>query len=144
MKVRKVIEVSCYMENQPGVLGRVAGALAKEGINIVGIHSYEGHLQNMTRFVVADEHVFKTEMILRGMGIELVTQTEVIEITFQSKVGFVAALSTYLGKKGVNIVIAYFTESPHAETIAFLTVDRTDETLEILEAAVKLEEFSEY
>ena len=144
MKVRKVTEVSCYMDNQPGVLGNVASALAKENINIIGVHSYEGHLQSMTRFVVADENTLKTEMILRGLGIEVVTQSEVIEVSFRSKIGFMATLCSRLGKEGINIQMIYFTESLEGETLSYISVDRTDDTIAVLEAAAKTDEFSQY
>ncbi|MDF2379116.1 MAG: ACT domain-containing protein [Candidatus Gracilibacteria bacterium] len=144
MKIKKVTEVSCYMENKPGVLGKVAGALDQEGIKIIGLHSYEGHLQNMTRFVLADKDLTKSEMILRSLGIDLITQIGVLEVLFQSKSGFIAKLTSLLGEAGINIQVMYFTESPDGATMAYITVSNTDKALEILEDANKTEAFSKY
>lgn len=144
MNVRLVTEVSCYMKNEPGMLGLVAQAFADAQINIIAIESTAGHLECLTRFIVDEAMAQTAEETLRSIGIEIITKNEVLEILFRSKIGFMAKICKKFGEYEVNIEVMYFTESPDGQTMAFFALSDTPKAHQVIRDAIDAGEFNEF
>jgi hypothetical protein len=107
-RVRILTEVSCYMKNVPGMLGRLLKNLALKGVNIDGIQSYDGQLQSLVRLVVDKPDV--AEAVLRESGVDLISLPEIIEVLTKNEMGGLAKVTSILGEHEINIISIYSTD----------------------------------
>jgi len=129
--VKIVIELCCYLENKPGNLAEVAKRLAEKKININGIVTYEGQLQSLVRIAV--DNVDLAEKVLRGMGVDLVSRYELLEVDVINKVGGLAKIAAVLGENGINIESIYATGGGTEYALAYIRVSDLDQAKSILE-----------
>lgn len=101
-------EVSCYMKNVPGMLGRLLRELAEKKVNIVGIQSYDGQLQSLVRLIVDKPQI--TEQVLRKSGVDLISLPEVVEVLTANEIGGLAKVTNILGENSINIESIYSTD----------------------------------
>lgn len=136
MRAKIVNEISCYMENKPGMLARLAQRLAEENISVTGIQSYDGQLQSLVRVVVDKPDL--TEKILREQGVELISRPEIIEVQVRNAPGGLAEITSLLGNHEININSIYSTDGLN-ENIgrSYIRVEGVDTAVELLNRELK-------
>lgn len=104
MKVCK--QLSVFLENKPGTLACVSGALAARGLNIVAFSISDAVDHGVIRMVVSDP-VRATHVL--GEGGMMVVESDVIALDMPNKPGALALVAERLSKARVNIEYAYGT-----------------------------------
>jgi hypothetical protein len=97
-------QLSIFVENEPGVLARVARALADGGVNLRAISVSDNADDAVLRIVVDDER--QATHILEQTGALCVTR-EVVEVDLPDKPGALAGVAALLAAKNINISYAY-------------------------------------
>ena len=100
-------DITIYMTDQPGELGRVAQALGDRGVNIDGFCAVigGGGMGEIHVLVDDDEGAFRA---LADAGIEVASEQEVAVVDVdEDRPGVLAELSRRLGEAEVNITLAY-------------------------------------
>lgn len=101
-----VKQLSIFLENKPGVLGRLCQTFAKEKVNIEGLSISDTVDHAVVRLVTSN--VRKAREILETAGV-LVVETDVIVLTLADKPGMLAQVAGKLAKAKINIEYAYGT-----------------------------------
>ena len=104
MKVVK--QLSIFLENKPGVLARLCGELAEQGINLQGISISDTVDHAVIRMLPSDPD--KALAMLEDAG-QLVVETDVLVLPLADHPGELARLATKQAKAKVNIEYAYGT-----------------------------------
>lgn len=104
MKVHK--QLSIFLENKPGTLARVSGALAARRINILGLSIMDAVDHGVVRMVVSNP---VQAAHLLGEGGLMVVESDVLALDLPDKPGALARLAEKLSKARVNIEYAYGT-----------------------------------
>jgi len=130
MKARIVTEISCYLDNKPGILAKLTDLLAQGGVNIKGLQAYEGSLQSMIMLVVDQTEL--AEKIMRDMGITMISQTDILEVDVPNRVGGLADVSRLFGEHGVNIKTLYSCDNIAETSAAYFRVDNVELSVKIL------------
>ena len=97
-------QLSIFVENEPGVLARVAKALADGGINLRALAVSDNADDAVLRIVVDDDR--KAIDILERDG-ALVVSREVVEVELPDRPGALAEVAAVLAAKGINISYAF-------------------------------------
>jgi hypothetical protein len=97
-------EFAIRMENRPGALGRVCGALAERGINIAALQSIPS--QDTTLVCVVPDDPAAAASALDKAGI-LFAEMEVLQVRITNRPGELARVASRLGEAGININYAY-------------------------------------
>lgn len=97
-------QLSIFVENEPGVLARVARALGDGGVNLRAISVSDNADDAVLRIVVDDER--KATEILERNGALCVTR-EVVEVALPDRPGALAGVAAVLAAKGINVSYAY-------------------------------------
>ena len=105
-------QLSIFVANKPGVLGKVCDLLKKEKINIYAITTSDNRDHSIIRLVVDD--TYRALCLLEDYG-TLVQQAEVIMIAGPNKPGTIAEMSRQLGEGKVNIDYLYCATPPSAK-----------------------------
>ena len=130
MRARVVTEISCYVDNQPGMLSKMTQLFSRNNVNIQGIQVYEGQLQSLIMLVVNQPAV--AEKILRDLGIELISESDILEVQVPNRVGGLEGVATLLGSKGINIKTVYSSDGHGDLGIAYIKVDQVQEGLKLI------------
>ena len=97
-------QLAIFLDNRPGMLARVADALAEAKVNIYAISTSDTVDHSVIRLVVSDYrkalHVFEE----RGT---LVVEDDVLMIDGSNKPGELAAIAHKLSKAKINIEYCY-------------------------------------
>lgn len=104
--MKKVKQLSLFLNNKPGVLSKVCAVLARKKINILGISVTDGHDHSVVRMVVDDPKL--AEHCLGSAGV-LVVESDVLLVRIPNRAGALGALSRTLGSAKVNIEYSYCT-----------------------------------
>lgn len=131
MNYKVVTEISCYIENKPGILASISSKLAEAGVFIDGIQVYEGQLQSLVLLVVDDNE--KTEQVLRNAGIDLITKTEILDVEISHAIGGLASFMKIFEKGKVNIKTIYSSNSTTDISMAYVKVDDINRAIEVLD-----------
>ncbi|HBA40181.1 MAG TPA: amino acid-binding protein, partial [Deltaproteobacteria bacterium] len=99
-------QLSVFLENKPGTLARVSGALAVQGINIVAFSISDAVDHGVLRMVVSNP--IQAAHLL-GDGGMMVVESDVLALDLPNKPGALARLAEKLSKARVNIEYAYGT-----------------------------------
>lgn len=97
-------ELTIRMDNRPGSLGEVCGALADRGVNIVALQSIPSEKTILVCIVV--DNPAAAEAVLDGKGISY-TEGEVAQIKLPRGPGELARAASKLGDANININYAY-------------------------------------
>ena len=97
-------QLSIFVENEPGVLARVAKALGDGGVNLRALSVSDNHDDAVLRIVVDDDA--KAIDVLERAG-ALVVSREILEVSVPDRPGALAHIAAFLAEKGVNIGYAY-------------------------------------
>ena len=106
-------QLSIFVANKPGVLGKVCELLKKEKVNIYAITTSDNRDHSVIRLVVDQTH--RALAVLEDYG-TLVQETDVIMIDGPNKPGTIAEMARKLGEANVNIDYLYCATAPTART----------------------------
>ena len=105
-------QLSIFVANKPGVLGKVCDLLKKEKINIFAITTSDNRDHSIIRLVVDDTH--RALGLLEDYG-TLVQQTDVIMIDGPNRPGTIGEMARRLGEAKINIDYIYCATAPTAK-----------------------------
>jgi hypothetical protein len=97
-------QFTVFMENKPGRLAEVAGAMAKAHVSIVALDIPQSSENSLIRLVVDDPG--KARSLLKRDRFAF-AENEVLMVSLQHEPGTLADMASRLGKAGVNIEYAY-------------------------------------
>ena len=106
-------QLSIFVANKPGVLGKVCDLLKKEKINIFAITTSDNRDHSIIRLVVDNPR--RALDVLEDYG-TLVQETDVIMISGPNKPGTIAEMARQLGAANVNIDYLYCATPPSAKS----------------------------
>jgi len=103
-------DVTVYLDDHPGALGRLGWVLGEAGVNI------EGFCATTSAGGQAEVHVLIEDAAaafdaLAAAGIEVVSEEEVAIVPVNDRPGELGQVSRKLGDAGVNITLAYLATS---------------------------------
>lgn len=128
--VKKVKQLSLFLDNKPGVLAKVCAVLAKHKVNILGISVTDGHDHAVVRLVTDDSR--RAVHALGSSGI-LVVDNEVLMVDLPNRAGALGAMSRTLASARINIEYSYATASTSQKSAAIvLSVNDTDAAEKVL------------
>ncbi|HAM71320.1 MAG TPA: amino acid-binding protein [Verrucomicrobiales bacterium] len=123
-------QLAVFLENRPGMLGRVVDALAKAHVNIYAMSSSDTVDHTVIRMVVNDPQ--KALYLFEERG-TLVVADEILMIEGDNRPGSLGEIATKLGKARINIEYAYFATLPKSKKgLLILRVDRPKQALKVL------------
>lgn len=99
-------QLSLFLKNEPGVLGRLCKTFAEQKVNIDAISVSDTVDHAVVRVVVSDPA--RARHILEDHGV-LVVETDVLAIRLSDRPGALADLAALLSKARINIEYAYGT-----------------------------------
>lgn len=102
--MRVETQLSAFLENRAGVLGRLAADLAKHGVSIRALTIANLADHSVVRMVVSDIH--KALHLLGERGVLVVT-SDVLAIEMPEEANGLVAVARRLAAAGVNIDYAY-------------------------------------
>jgi len=103
---------------------------SEKGVNIHGIQVYEGQLQSLIMLVVNEPTV--AEKILRDLGIDLISESEILEVQVPNRIGGLEGIATLLGSEGINIKTVYSSDGRGDLGIAYVKVDQVEEAQRLI------------
>jgi hypothetical protein len=105
-------QLSIFVANKPGVLGKVCDLLKKERVNIYAIQSSDNRDHSIIRLVVDDHQ--RALLLLEDYG-TLVQRSDVIMIAGPNRPGTIGEIAAKLGAGKVNIDYLYCATPPSAK-----------------------------
>ena len=102
-------QLAVFMENRPGMLARVAQALAKANINILALSILDTVDHAIIRMVV--DKTKEAERVLAELR-AMVQAHEVVFMDVPNAVGDLAGIAERLAEEGINMEYAYCTTPP--------------------------------
>lgn len=99
-------QLSIFLKNKPGVLGRLCEEFSTHKINILGLSVSDTVDHAVVRMLCSDPN--KAAAVLGEAGV-LVVETDVVVVDLPDKPGVLASVSKKLAKKKINIEYAYGT-----------------------------------
>ncbi len=100
----KVKQLTAWVENKPGELGRIAEALGNAKINITAFACWGMGGENPIHLQVTSPA--KAKKILQDLGLR-VTEEEVLRVTIPDKPGLLGKVGVLLGSANINVDYAF-------------------------------------
>ena len=123
-------QLAIFLDNRPGMLARVADALADAKINIYAITTIDTVDHTVIRLVVDDYRRALHVCEERG---SLVVEDDVLMVEGDNKPGEMARLARKLAKAGINIEYCYSATLPGAgKGLLILRVSNPTKALKVL------------
>jgi hypothetical protein len=97
-------EFSLSMQDQPGTLGRLCGALADRKVNILAFQTIPFEGKSLVRLVVDNPTTAKSVLDTQKLPYK---ETEVIQAKFPNRPGELARAASQLGEANINIDYSY-------------------------------------
>jgi len=123
-------QLAIFLDNRPGMLARVADALAEASVNIYAITTSDTVDHSVIRMVVSDYrkalHVFEEHGTL-------VVEDDVVVVEGSNKPGELASLAHKLAEARINIEYCYSATPPDAKKgLMVLRVSNPAKALKVL------------
>lgn len=123
-------QVSVFLENKPGRLSRVLGALEREKVNITGLTVMDSHEHSVLRLVTSD--LAKTSQVLKTLGTPF-TETEVLLVELKNQPGALAHVCEQLAAEHINIEYCYVSAGgKNGKTLGIFKVSSAEKATRIL------------
>ena len=100
----KAKQITAWVDNTPGQLGRIAKALGDAKVNITAFTAYGEGAESAVRLQVTSPA--KAKKVFEGLGVR-VTEEEVMRVTLTDKPGLLGEVGSRLGQANINIEYAY-------------------------------------
>jgi hypothetical protein len=129
-------QLALFLDNRPGMLARVCGALSAAKINIYAISTSDTVDHIVVRMIVSDTS--KALDVFEEHG-TLVVTADVLLIEGTNKPGYLAEIAQKLADAKINIDYIYSTTSPHAQKgLMILRTSNPKKALKILNCVAGL------
>jgi hypothetical protein len=112
-------ELIFRVEDRPGMLGEVAGALGEKGINLRAVNAWVEGNEGVIRMVVDKHAAAKKLLAQRGWQPE---ERDVVELELADKPGTLGDAAARLGAAGVNITHVFVGTGASRKATVFLGV----------------------
>lgn len=99
-------DLTLYLDDQPGELGRLGRLLGRAGVNIEGLCAVTSG-GGAAEVHVLVEDITAAFTALAAAGIQVAFEQEVAIVPVEDRPGVLGEVSTQLGSAGVNITLAY-------------------------------------
>jgi hypothetical protein len=103
-------DLTVYLDDEPGELGRLGQVLGDAGVNIEGFCATTSGGGESEIHVLVEDAAAAFDA-LAGAGIEIIADEEVAVVPVEDRPGELGRLSRRLGDAGVNIRLAYLATS---------------------------------
>jgi hypothetical protein len=100
----KAKQISAWVEDRPGMLGKVADALGEKGVSIRAFMAAVMDGRGFVRVVVDRPAVAKRIFAAHGWK---TTEDEIVEVTVPDRPGSLGQVADRLGEAGINVQYAY-------------------------------------
>lgn len=110
----RIKQLTAWVEDRPGMLGRVASALGAKKVNILAFMAPVIGGRGALRMIVDKPAAAKK--IFQENGWET-SEEDVIEVTLSDKPGSLGTVAAKLGQAGVNIEYAYTGTAKSAQRV---------------------------
>ena len=100
----KIKQITAWVENKPGEIGRIAEALGKAKVNISALTCWGTGSENPIHLQVSSPA--KAKKVLQDLGLRI-TEEEVLRLTLPDKPGVLGTVGTRLGAANINVEYAY-------------------------------------
>jgi hypothetical protein len=99
-------DLTIYLDDRPGELGRLGVLLGEAGVNIEGFCALTG-IGGQAEIHVLVEDAADAFAALAAAGIEVASEAEVAVVDVEDRPGVLGEISRKLGDAGANITVAY-------------------------------------
>jgi len=107
-------QISAWVDDRPGVLGKLAEALGLKGVSIRAFTASSVGGRGFVRLVVDRPAVARKVLAQHGWD---ATVDEVVEVTVPDRPGALGAVADRLGAAGVNVSHAYVGTAKSAQRV---------------------------
>jgi hypothetical protein len=107
-------QISAWVDDRPGVLGRLAEALGLKGVSIRAFTAATVDGRGFVRLVVDRPAIARKVLAKHGWETSV---DEVVEVTVPDRPGALGAVADRLGAAGVNVVHAYVGTAKSAQRV---------------------------
>ncbi len=104
MTLARRTQLSVFVDNVPGALARITGALAAKGVNVTALAAWGGSDHGVVRLIASDPKVATHLLGEAGM---LVTEQPVLELTLPNRPGVTQDVARRLAAARVNVEYLY-------------------------------------
>jgi len=126
----KAKQISAWIEDRPGTLGRVADALGAKKVDIRAFMAAALEGKGFLRVVV--DKPAMARKVLAGLGWQT-TVDDLVEVVVSNKPGALGRVADTLGAAGINIHYGYLGTAPGTRKASlFLSVDDVSGALKVL------------
>jgi hypothetical protein len=126
-------ELTLRMADRPGTLGKICGALAARGVNILAFQSFPLQGESQVRLVVSDPAAAKD--VLNNQKVSY-TETDVAQVKLPNRPGGLANAASQLGNANININYAYCGIDPNTNSpLLIFGVNEVAQATKILDQA---------
>jgi hypothetical protein len=101
--------LTVVLRDEPGQLATLGEATGDAGVNIEGMCAFTGEGRGIIHILIADEAAERAVTALRGAGMQIADQREVLVIDVANAPGSLGELARELAAAGVNIELLYTT-----------------------------------
>jgi hypothetical protein len=123
-------QVSVFLENKPGRLANVLGALAQAKVNITAMTVMDSHEHSVLRIVTTD--AAHTVQVLRAHGIPH-AESDVLLVELRHQVGALAHVCELFGSGHVNIDYCYCSSGGrNGKTLGVFKVSNNEKAMRLL------------
>ena len=123
-------QLSVWVEDRPGMLGKVASALGAKKVNIIGFMAPLADGRDAIRLVV-DKPAAAKEAFAAG-GWET-SEEDIVQVVLADKPGALGSAASKLGAVGINIDYAYSGSAKGAQKVStFFAVADVQAALKVL------------
>ena len=126
----KAKQLSVWVDDRPGMLGRAASALGAKKVNIIGFMAPVADGRDAIRLVVDKPAAAKKALAEGGWE---TSEEDIIQIVLADKPGALGTAASKLGAAGINIEYAYTGSGKGAQKVsAFFAVPDVQAALKVL------------
>ncbi len=100
----KVNQITAWVDNKPGEIGRIAAALGSAKVNISAITCWSAGSESPIHLLVSSPA--KAKRVLQDLGVR-VTEEEVLRVTLPDKPGLLAEVGERLRAGNINVEYSY-------------------------------------
>jgi hypothetical protein len=114
MPMPRAKQISAWVEDRPGTLGKLADALGERGVAIRAFMATAMNGRGFVRLVVDRPATARKVLAAHGWKI---TEDDVVEVTLPHRPGALGEVADRLGAAGINIQYAYVGASERAHQV---------------------------
>lgn len=122
-------ELHVITPNEPGIMGRVLGTLAKTGVNLKALSAYSEKEKGIFLLVTSDNK--KAEKSLKALGYK-VKINKVVIVKSDDRIGAGAEIGALLGNAAIDIEYCYGTSAGTGKVLLVLKTSNNKKAVETL------------